>query len=470
MSSERTDEDQNSTTDMRHYRELITHLPEGVGIVDLDETLIFANQEFACMLGYELDELIGKNLIDLLEGGELDSVRAETAKRRIGVSSSYDLTMIRKDGGRITVKVSAVPRRDEQDNVIGTIAVVSDISVEKEREVELLKLKGAVEASPTSIVITDSEGTIEYVNPKFSELTGYSSEEAIGANPRILKSGKTPRSVYDNLWRTIKSGEIWRGRFVNKKKNGELYWEDAWISPIRRASGDTTHFVAVKEDITKRVIAEEKLRYSYQDLELYASFLSHDMRNDLQVLMNHAEAAMMLIDSEARAYEYIKIVQAASERMVNLLDVFGRPAEEDETDIIKIIKHTARTAEKTHSGLRVALETLEQNARVRSARLVPLVFDNLFRNSAEFSSNGVLIEIQVYREDDMICIEIHDDGPGIPEEIRPNLFTKGASSRGGGFGLYLTRKVIEAYGGTIELLQAENHRGASFLIRLPAKE
>jgi PAS domain S-box-containing protein len=470
MSSEKVENKADMVIDERHYRELITHLPEGVGITDLDETLIFVNREFACMLGYEPYDLIGKNLRDLLVEGELSTVKAETAKRRVGVSSGYNLKMIRKDGGKIIVRVSAVPRRDEQDSVIGTMAVVSDITVEKEREMELLKLQGAVEASPTSIVITDSEGTIEYVNPKFSELTGYPSSEAIGTNPRILKSGKTPPEVYEDLWKTIKSGKIWRGHFVNQKKNGEYYWEDAWISPIRGQTGDITHFVAVKEDITKNVIAEEKLRYSHQDLELYTSFLSHDMRNDLQILMSHAEAALMIVKKGSQAHDYIGIVQAASERMVNLLDVFSRPAEEDETDIIKIIRKTKNQAEKTHSGLTVTIDTSEEKANVRSARLVPLVFDNLFRNAAEFSQNDVQINIQVHRENNMICIEVHDDGPGVPEEIKPRLFTKGASSTGGGYGLYLTRKVIEAYGGSIELIDKENRNGASFLIRLPAKD
>ncbi len=470
MPSERMENETEVILKERHFRDLLIQLPEGVGITDLNENLIFVNKEFASMLGYEPHELVGKNLREFVTEGDLETVHTETSKRRFGVSSVYNLRMIRKDGGKIVVKVSGVPRRDDQDNVIGTMAVVSDITIEKEREFELLKLYGAIEASPTSVVITDCEGTIEYVNPKFSELTGYSYEEAMGKNPRVLKSGKTSPEVYENLWRTIKSGEIWRGRFVNKKKNGELYWEDAWISPIRSGNGEITHFVAVKEDITRNVIAEEKLRNSHQDLELYASFLSHDMRNDLQVLMNHAEAALMLMDKDSRSFEYIEIVQAASERMVNLLDVFGRPAEEDQTDILQIIKKAKVQAEKTHSGLTVTIENSATNTRIQSARLIQMVFDNLFRNSAEFSTNGVQVRISLFQDDDMIRIEIHDDGPGVPDEIKPKLFTKGVSTTGGGYGLYLTRKVIEGYGGSIELVDRPGETGTAFKIKLPTKE
>jgi two-component system cell cycle sensor histidine kinase/response regulator CckA len=470
MPSEKIEEKVDVIIDERHFRDLIMQLPEGIVITDLDENFLFVNKEFASMLGYEPRELLGRNLSEYVSEREIETVRTETSKRRIGVSSGYVLRMTRKDGGKIIVKISGVPRRDDQDNVIGTMAVIIDVTIEKEHEIELLKLYSAIEASPTSVVITDIEGTIEYVNPKFSELTGYSYDETIGENPRILKSGKTPPELYESLWQTLTSGEIWRGRFVNKKKNGELYWEDAWISPIKSQNNDITHFVAVKEDITKNVIADEKLRASYQDLEFYASFLAHDMRNDLQVLMSNAEAALMMMEKDSRAFEYIEIVQAASDRMVNLLDVIGRPVEGDETDIIQIIKKAKTQAEKTHSGFKVTIETSELDAKIRSARLIQMVFDNLFRNAAEFSNNKAHVKISLSRKNDVIHIEVQDDGPGVSDEIKPKLFTKGASTTGGGYGLYLTRKVIEGYGGSIEYIDTQNGRGATFLIRLPAKE
>ena len=173
--------------DERHFKELLTFLPEGVGITELDETIIFANDEFAEMLGYEPHELLGMTIYDLIPERERILLKGESEKRAVGVSSAYNMVMVRKDGGEIIVRISGVPRRDEEDNVIGTMAVVIDITAEHEKEVELLKLSGAIEASPTSVVITDLQGTIEYVNPKFSELTGYSSEEAVGENPRILE-------------------------------------------------------------------------------------------------------------------------------------------------------------------------------------------------------------------------------------------------------------------------------------------
>ncbi|MEE4602315.1 MAG: response regulator, partial [Desulfobacteraceae bacterium] len=135
-----------------------------------------------------------------------------------------------------------------------------------ERTAELRKLSLATENSPASVVITDKDGIIEYVNPTFSEVTGYTPGEAIGQNPSVLKSGDFPRSYYKNLWETILSGKIWRGEFKNKRKNGEEFWESASISPIKNESGEISHFVAVKEDITERRRAEQKIKYSEKQL------------------------------------------------------------------------------------------------------------------------------------------------------------------------------------------------------------
>ena len=138
-------------------------------------------------------------------------------------------------------------------------SVFSDITERKQAEDKLRKLTRAVEQSPATVVITNLEGSIEYVNPKFTQITGYTPEEAIGQNPRVLKSGEQPAEYYKVLWETISSGKEWRGEFHNKKKNGEFYWESASISPIKDKRGNITHYLAVKEDITAQKKAEQEL-------------------------------------------------------------------------------------------------------------------------------------------------------------------------------------------------------------------
>lgn len=158
---------------------------------------------------------------------------------------------------------NARPERLEDGSTLWH-GIITDITDRKKAEEEIRKLSEAVEQSPVSVVITDVKGKIEYVNPKFEKLTGYSLEEAKGNNPNILQSGYQGKKFYDKLWDTITSGKVWRGQFRNKKKSGELYWESATISPIKDKEGVTTHYLAVKEDITRRRNIEVKLRQSEQ--------------------------------------------------------------------------------------------------------------------------------------------------------------------------------------------------------------
>jgi PAS domain S-box-containing protein len=142
-----------------------------------------------------------------------------------------------------------------------------------ERTAELRKLSEAVEHSPVTVMITDKRGTIEYVNPRFSEVSGYSATEAIGQNPRIVKSGNHPNTFYKELWETILSGRTWRGQILNRKKNDEEFWESTSISAINNDQGEITHFVAVKQDITERKMAEEEIKNSQQRLAQIIDFL-----------------------------------------------------------------------------------------------------------------------------------------------------------------------------------------------------
>jgi diguanylate cyclase (GGDEF)-like protein/PAS domain S-box-containing protein len=168
----------------------------------------------------------------------------------------------RFDGTQMWVEGDYICLYDAEGRISGHFGIQRDITENKNAEEQLRKLSRAVESNPSSIVITNADGDIEYVNPKFTLITGYSMEEACGKNPRILQSGKTPRETYPKLWDTILAGKEWRGEFFNKKKNFELYWESASISPILDAAGAITHFVAVKEDITERKRTETKLRES----------------------------------------------------------------------------------------------------------------------------------------------------------------------------------------------------------------
>jgi two-component system sensor histidine kinase/response regulator len=177
------------------------------------------------------------------------------------------------------------------------LSVYHDITERKRAEEKLDQLSRAVEQSPGPVIITDLEGHIEYVNPKFTELTGYSFGEAVGQNPRILKSGHISNETYKSLWDTVKAGGEWKGELLNRKKNGDLFWEYATISQIRNSAGETTHYLAVKEDITKRKIAEEAVRKSDEQFRQVWNNAFDGMRlidgNGTVVMVNDAYCRMV---------------------------------------------------------------------------------------------------------------------------------------------------------------------------------
>ena len=247
-------------TERRHAEEKNLQLASIIEFSDdaiigktLDGIIISWNTGAEKMYAYTKEEVINQPISLIIPPGHQDEMMRILEKIRGGQRiDHYETVRQRKDGTQINVSVSISPMYNVEGALLGASTIARNISERKRAENELRKLSLAVEQSPASIVITDTKGTIEYVNSKFVEITGYPFQEAIGKNPRILKSGEKPADEYKQLWDTITSGSEWRGEFHNKKKNGELYWEFAVISPIKDEQGIITHFLAVKEDITER--------------------------------------------------------------------------------------------------------------------------------------------------------------------------------------------------------------------------
>ncbi len=234
--------------------------PDGVAISRLsDGMLLYVNPGLAKLGKCPVEKIIGQSSLDLKFWANPED-RKELVKKmeEEGEVSNFETEFRPIDGEPFPCSMSASLIEIEGEKYM--VSLTRDNTERKQAEKELEKLSRAVEQSPATIVITDSDGKIEYVNPKFTQLTGYSSEEAIGTNPRILKSGKHPPEFYEHLWNTIISGDTWQGEFHNKKKNGELYWESASISPITNEEGAITNFVCVKENITEKRRAEKALQ------------------------------------------------------------------------------------------------------------------------------------------------------------------------------------------------------------------
>ena len=243
------------------YRSIFENVQDVYFETSLDGTIIEISPsiEIISKGQYHREDLIGKSIYGIYPNPKDRDVLIETMKRT-GSVVGFEVQLKNRDGSFIYCSISAKLSFDSEGQIEKIIGSLHDITIRKQAEEELKKLSRAVEQSPASVIITNQNGDIEYVNQKFSQVTGYSKEEAIGKNPRILKSGHHDVKFYTGLWDYVLSGKDWSGEILNKKKNGELYWESAQISPLLNKDGDITNFIAIKEDITERKRADESLK------------------------------------------------------------------------------------------------------------------------------------------------------------------------------------------------------------------
>ncbi|MCP4267384.1 MAG: PAS domain S-box protein [Candidatus Brocadiaceae bacterium] len=241
------------------YRDLFDNASDMIQSVASDGRFIYVNKVWKETLGYNDDDVSRITLLDIISPDNREHCK-DTIKRVLKGKNIKDVgsQFITKDGKKITVEGS-INCHYEKGIPVATRSIFRDISERKHTEELIRRLSTVVEQSPNIVIITDSEGNIEYTNPKFTEVTGYTPEDVFKKNPRFLQSGNTPQEIYDELWKTIKSGKEWRGEFCNKKKNDELYFESAYISPLKDENDVIVNFVSVKEDITER--KKDKVRH-----------------------------------------------------------------------------------------------------------------------------------------------------------------------------------------------------------------
>lgn len=400
------------------------------------------------------------------------------------------LTIPLFDNNRI-IAVTGVANKetdyDESDIMQLQLLMNSVWRIVKRREAddEILKLSHAVEQNPTSIVITNANGNIEYVNKKFSELTGYTFEDVKNKNTRILQSGMTDRKIYENLWETILSGKPWRGEFLNKKKNGDLFWEDSIISPILNSNGDIVNFVAIKEDITEKkeilnelVEAKDKAEKANQLKSEFLAQISHEIRSPLNAVLSFSS----LIKEETSSIrdEYLDTafdsIESASKRIIRTVDLILNMSDLQlgtyelstmHINICKVIEKLSRdysTLAKS-KNLEIIFNCNLENAFLElDDYAASQIFANLIDNAIKYTNKGK-IEIRVYNNDsDNICVDVSDTGIGISEEYLPNLFqpfsqeehgyTRGYE--GNGLGLALVKRYCTLINADISVKSKKN--------------
>jgi PAS domain S-box-containing protein len=425
--------------------------------------------------------------------GEVDALVRDRADASSGIAFSF------RPPGHNEVVLEAFPGRVEASGRNLLFITFHDITARKHAEAELRKLVRAVEQSPASIIITDTRGNIEYVNPRFEEVTGYAREEVVGRNPRFLQSGRTPPEVYAQLWQAITSGGEWRGELCNRTRQGDLFWEQASISAVLDEDGRVAHYLAVKENITgrkrseaeiselnaslERRVAERtaELERANRELDAFSYSVSHDLRAPLRAINGFAhligEGAGAALDAENRAL--LERIKANAVRMGELIDEMLRFARagRGSLDLNKV--SLGETAAE------VVRELLEQDPRVTvdigplpeavcDPALIKQVFANLVGNAFKYSSKQTAPKVEIGAgagPDGRTAIFVRDNGAGFDPQFAQRLF--GMFQRlhsdkefpGTGVGLAICKRIVERHGGRIWAESAPG-AGATFFFTL----
>ncbi|MCB9211851.1 MAG: PAS domain S-box protein, partial [Ignavibacteriales bacterium] len=357
------------------------------------------------------------------------------------------------------------------------------------------KLSKAVMQSPASLIITDTNGKIEFVNKMFTEISGYSWDEAIGKNPRILKSGKMPNHVYEKMWKKISSGKVWNGELLNKKKDGTLYWENVTISPITNSEGEIINLLGVKEDITeakknKLILTEAKEKAEQSD-KLKSEFLaqmSHEIRtpvNSILSFSNLLKQDFFNEDNEELSLIFNSI-DSASKRIIRTIEMIINMAEIQsgsydvcfkEIDFIEKILDPLILEYKMIAELRGLKLIYESDANSKKNIVLDeysatQIFTNLLDNAIKYTVKGFIKVTVKLESESRLNVEISDSGIGMSTEYLNKLFLpftqeeQGYSRKfdGNGLGLALVKNYCELNGASIEVKSKKN-LGSTFIIK-----
>lgn len=277
------------------YRTVLENISDGFWMVDAEtHKIVDVNRALCKLIDYSSEEIIGKTPFDFVPEEHRKALEAHRESVS-EISTPFNISLRKKNGSECPVALECHSCSDGRNSAHFCFTLIKDLSKRKRMESELARLAIAVEQSENTIVITDTNGTIEFVNPAFTKTTGYSARQAIGQNPKLLKSGVQGPEFYEALWQTISSGNVWKGKFVNRRKDGSTYWERATISPVKNHHGDITHFVAIKEDITTEVTLSEKLNRQKAELQLILDTVPIGIayvKNRKLIQVNRAMAAL----------------------------------------------------------------------------------------------------------------------------------------------------------------------------------
>ena len=450
--------------------------PVGITIADARQTdlpLIYINDEFVELTGYPREEVLGRNC-RFLQGEKTRKEPVRKMRRAIKDCEpvTVELRNYRKEGMMFWSRVSIQPVRNDAGEVTHFFGYQEDISDRKAYQQKKTLFEMQAESVDKCVFITDSEGTIEYVNPQFEQTTGYTAAEAIGNTPRLIKSDAQDRSFYQNLWNTITAGEVWESTITNKRKTGERYKVDQKIVPISNVDGEITHFVCIEEDITDSQFVEEVLGVMNR-------VLRHNLRNSLTAIEGYAErlereetdesheAALQAIQDRASK------LRQTSEKAKDIRALFRRRRAEQTIEVAQVVAFIDEVANDfPEASIEYAIET-DDKQRIRNGSLLQVAIEEAIENAVVHNDQEQPV-IEVLITDcpstDEIKIQIEDNGPGISPSEWDVIFDGEETSliHGSGIGVWLMYWTLTALGGTLELTNS-GPNGSIITLSVPTK-
>jgi len=482
------------------FQTMFQGAPLGIALIDSDTGHFYeVNPRFAEIAGRSREEM---EKIDWMSITHPDDVQKDLEQMgRLNAGEIPDFKMdkryLRPDGAIVWIGMSINPIKDPKAQHKRHLCMIEDITERKRADAERELLKTASDQVGEAIVITDHEGTIQYVNPAFEELAGYLREEVVGKNPRVLNSAKQDESFYQELWKTISSGNTWEGRFVNKRKNGTLYTEEASISPVRDAAGKIVNYVAVKRDITEQLQLESKFRQS-QKMETVgqlAGGVAHDFNNILSSIMCYAGfIARELLPNDPKLKD-VKGIITSAERAAALT---GQLLAFSRRQILapKVVDLNRLTGGMTRMLRRVIGEEIKLEVKLRSSACtvnvdsgqIEQVIMNLALNARDAMPGGGTITLGTeiinppeeffdthpeLSKGSLACLTVRDTGCGMNKEVKSHIFepffTTKEQGKGTGLGLSTVFGVVKQSHGEIEV-ESEPGKGSVFTVYLPLVE
>ena len=466
-------------------------------VIDEHENVNLLNRAGCKLLGYSENELVGENwFTNIVPERDRELTRAafrQMMNQEMEFLEFYENLIRLKDGTEKLIAWHNVLIYDKKGKPIGILASGEDITEHRKVDKELRKLSQAVEQSPVSVVITDRHGKIQYVNSRFCEKTHYQPEEVLGKNPRILKSGSLPRSFYQELWQTILSGNIWRGDFFNKTKEGNQYWESASISSIMDETGEITNFIAIKEDITERKKMEEELLQAKVEAETsnqargdFLANMSHEIRTPMNAIIGLTHLALQT-DLQPKQKDYVQKISLSAQSLMGIINdildyskfAAGKLTMENiQFNLWEVMEEviTILHSKAEEKGLEIVLnvaKTVPMRMIGDPHRLKQILL-NLLSNALKFTDIGeVVITVKLTTQaDNIVQLEfaVRDTGIGMTEEEKSRLFNAftqadGSTTRkygGTGLGLVISKQLVEMMGGAIHVKSCPG-RGSEFV-------